>query len=129
VQEPCCSKCKAPEIPFTKYPGKGGSKNSDYFRDSRHNINASPAINKKPGTLIHRGRIRPFIITSQPKYSRKRCKKAIIEKIIIAIVANGFTYLSLLLKMWSYSLLIVIWDINNDIRIERTERQEEYESR
>jgi hypothetical protein len=63
--------------------------------DSRQSINASPAINRKPGTLIHRGINMPFIITSQPKIKRRRCMEAIIKKKKLPIVVKGFTILPL----------------------------------
>jgi hypothetical protein len=56
-------------------------------------MNASPSIIRKPGTLIQRGMIMPFIITSQPKYNRRRCMKAMTEKKIIPIEVKGFIML------------------------------------
>jgi hypothetical protein len=50
---------------------------------------------RKPGMLIQRGIIIPFIITCQPKINRRRCMRAIIEKIIIPIVVKSFTFLTL----------------------------------
>jgi len=55
----------------------------DHLRDSFHIINASPDSMAKPGTLIQRGMIIPFIITSQPKYNRRRCMKEITKKRMI----------------------------------------------
>jgi hypothetical protein len=56
---------------------------------------ASPDIMRKPGTLIHRGIIILFIITSQPKYNRRRCMNAITKKTIIQIEVKGSTVLFL----------------------------------
>jgi hypothetical protein len=56
-------------------------------------MNASPSIIRKPGTLIQMGMILPFIITSQPKYNRRRCMKAMTEKTIIPIKVKGFMML------------------------------------
>jgi hypothetical protein len=50
----------------------------------------------KPGALIHKGKIIPFIIISHPKNRRRRCIKPISENTIIAMVVNGFMILSFL---------------------------------
>jgi hypothetical protein len=57
---------------------------------SRHSINASLEAIKKPGALIHTGKIIPFMTTSHSKNSRRRCIKPISEKTIIVMVVNGF---------------------------------------
>ena len=62
----------------------------DYFRDSRHSINASPEEIIKPSKLNQTGTIIPFMVTSQTKSNRRRCIKAISENTIIAMVVNGF---------------------------------------
>jgi len=72
------------------------SRHCFYFRDSRHSINASPDAIKKPGTLIHIGKIILLMTTSQPKSNRRRCIKAISENTIIAIVVKGLMIRSLL---------------------------------
>jgi len=51
---------------------------------------------KKPGALIHIGKIIPLMITSHPKNSRRRCIKAISENTIIAMIVNGFMICSFL---------------------------------
>jgi hypothetical protein len=84
-----------------------------YFRDSRHSINASPDAIKKPGALIHIGKIIPLMTTSHPKNSRRRCITAISENTIIAMVVNGIMIPSFLERLslspiyyqWNYSQL------------------------
>jgi len=57
-------------------------------------MKASPSISRKPGTLVQSGMIIPFILTSQPKYNRRRCMKAMTEKTIIPIEVKGFMMLA-----------------------------------
>ena len=66
-----------------------------HLRDSRHSITASPPMNRKPGTLIHRGISIPFMTTSHPKNNRRRCMRAMIKKTILPIIVKGFTIISL----------------------------------
>jgi hypothetical protein len=84
-----------------------------YFRVSCHSINASPDAIKKPGALIHIGKIIPLMTTSHPKNSRRRCITAISENTIIAMVVNGImipsflerSSLSPIYYQWNYSQL------------------------
>jgi len=67
-----------------------------FYLVSRHSINASPDARKKPGALIQTGRIIPSRMTSHPKKSRRRCSSPTNEKMITAMVVNGFMACSLL---------------------------------
>lgn len=61
-----------------------------HLRDSRHSINARPDAIKNPGTLIHIGKVKPLMVTSQPKNNLRRCIRAISENTKIAMLVNGF---------------------------------------
>ena len=70
---------------------------SSHFRDSRHSMRARPDARKKPGALIHTGKIVPLMITSQLKNSLRRWMNPISENTITVMVVNGFFICSLLI--------------------------------
>jgi len=59
-------------------------------------MRASPDARKKPGALIHIGKIVPLMITSHPKNRRRKCINPISENTITAMVVNGFIIRSFL---------------------------------